>query len=189
MSRDAGNRAKQASDYAVSTAKGYGADASSLSGQLTPIYTSWATNPHGFTQQEQNDMNTQNMQSSGGSVAGAVGQGNLQAERTGNAGGYQAALRDAARRGIAQNADEALTVKNANTMYKEAQRQAGVAGLTGLRAEDVGAQLGAMGNNVGAINAESNAGRSGWFQNMLGLMNALKPSYSKKGGIGVGGQT
>lgn len=173
MSRDATKKAQEASDRDVALSKQYGAASDTLSGQLTPIYSQMATNPQGMTPGEINDAKTATMQSTGGSVAGAVGEGNLEAARTGNAGGYQAALRDAARRGIATNADKSLAVQNANTVLKEGQRDQGVSGLQGLQSQDQAATLSAMGLDTGAINAQTEAGKSGWFQSMTGLINAL----------------
>src|SRR5579871_2376965 len=46
----------------------------------------------GYTPDQLNAMTTASNQSLGGAVGGAVGQGNLQASRTNNAGGYTTAL-------------------------------------------------------------------------------------------------
>ncbi len=171
MSRDASSRAKAASDQAVVTAKDYGGKADKLFGQLSSIYGGQYANPSGMSPTELSDARTAGEQSVGGSVAGAVGQGNLQAARTGNAGGYAAALDQAHRTGIAQNSQNALNVQNANTGIKLAQQQSGLQGMQVLQSGAEQGQLGAMGNNVGAINAETSAS-PGWFQNLTGLINA-----------------
>ena len=172
MSRDAENRAKQASDRDMALSKQYGATSDTLTGQLTPTYTQMATNPQGMTAGELNDARTASMESTGGGVASAVGQGGLTAARTGNAGGYQAALADAARKGIATNSQNALKVANLNTALKESQREQGISGIQGLQSENQAGALNAMGLDAQAINAQTEAGKSGWFQNMLGLINA-----------------
>ena len=64
---------------------------------LFPSLQKELVNPHGFGS-DMNAINTANQQSIGGSVAGAVGQGNLQAARTGNAGAFAPALDEAADR-------------------------------------------------------------------------------------------
>ena len=184
MSRDASNRAQQASDRDVALSKQYGGQSDTLQKQLTGIYGGMATNPQGMTPQEKNDATTASMQSTGGSVAGAVGEGNLEAARTGNAGGYQAALADAARKGILQNSKNALAVNNANTALKEGQREQGVAGLQGLQTGDQAASLNAMGQNTGAINAEANAS-PGWFQNMTGLITAISGAGKSAASLGA----
>ncbi len=173
MSRDATKRAQKASDRDLQLSKQYGATSDTLSGQLTPIYTQQATNPQGMTPQEMNDARTATMESTGGGVAAVTGEGNLEAARSGNAGGYQAALADASRRGIATNASKALQLENLNTALKESQRESGVGGLQHLQSQNQGATLAAMGLDTGAINAQTEAGKSGWFQNMLGLTNAI----------------
>lgn len=172
MSRDAENRAKAANDRQMNLSKQYGADSDTLFGKLVPMYSTMATNPTGMTRQELNDTRTSSMQSAGGSVSGATGQANLDVARTGNAGGYAAALADAARKGIATNADNALKTNMLNTTLKEQQREQGIAGLQGLQTSRQSAGLNALGQTADSINAEVNAGNSGWFQNMLGLMNA-----------------
>lgn len=183
MSRDATSRAQQASDRDMSLSKQYGGNADSLYGQLTPMYSKMATNPQGFTKGEMNDMTTSSMQSTGGSVAGAVGEGNLEAARTGNVGGYQGALRDAARRGIVTNSNNALGTQRANTALKEVQREQGISGLQGLQTQAEKGSLEAMGLDTGAINAETEAGKSGWFQNMIGLINAGANAASAASGF------
>jgi hypothetical protein len=172
MSRDATDRAKQASDRDMALSKQYGGQSDALHSQLSGIYTQNATNPQGMSQGDMNDIRTSAMESAGGSVAGAVGQGNLAAARTGNAGGYQAALADSARQGIATNSANALKSKLINTTLKEQQREEGVSGLQHLQSADQAGTLSAMGLDTGAINAETTAGQSGWFQNMTDLIRA-----------------
>lgn len=178
MSRDAENRAKQASDRDMALSKQYGAETDALSGQLKGIYGQQATNPQGMTAGEINDARTASMESTGGGVSSVHGEGNLEAARTGNRGGYQAALSDASRKGIAINASKSLQIQNMNTALKEAQRDQGIAGIQGLESENRSGTLSAMGLDAGAINAQTEAGKSGWFQNMLGLGKLAVDAYS-----------
>jgi len=113
-------------------------------GTLNPIYTQEATSPTGYTPQEKTNLLTSGQQSTGGSIAGAVGQGDLVAARTNNAGGYAPALDQAAREGMAQNSTNALSVENADAALKEKQRQEGIAGLNDIYNTGTGASIKAL---------------------------------------------
>jgi hypothetical protein len=135
----------------------YGDRASSTYNILTPTLNKMATNPQGFDQQTMNNMNTAAQQSIGGAVAGTVGQGNLQAARTNNAGGFAPAATQAAHDATAQLSDAALGVQNRNAMLKEQQRSQGIQGLEGMYGQNVGAGENALGLSTNALNAQSEA--------------------------------
>lgn len=193
----------QATD-AFKQGKGFSQDASSLYGtsagnsqglygQLQPAFTAEATNPQGFAPKDLAAMNTASQQSIGGSTAGAVGEGDLTAARTRNAGGFQAANSEAVRSGQRQLSENALGVQGENAKLKESQRQAGLSGLSDLYSGNQSQALGALHAGTGAVNAETGAvdagttaGKSGWFQNMLGLINALKPTAGGGQSPGIG---
>lgn len=99
---------------------------------VNPIYTAMAEHPTGYTPQQKANLNTASMESVGGSVAGAVGQGNLEAARTNNAGGYTAALDDAARGGMVQNSENALGVQNQDAQLATQNQRIGLNGLNGI---------------------------------------------------------
>lgn len=172
MSRDASSRAQDASRQDVAMSNSYGAQANKLQSQLASAYGQEYANPTGMGAADMAAARTAANQGTGGAVASAVGQGNLEAARTGNSGGYQYQLEDAARKGIQQASQNALNVQNENTALKQAQKAQGLSGLQGLESGDVSAQLGAEGLNNGAINADTNAS-PGWFQNMTGLISSL----------------
>lgn len=172
MSRDAEKRAQQANDAAVANQKRYGEQSDSIYKQMVPMFTQQMTNPTGFNKQDMTNLRTSSEQNTGGSVAGAVEQGNLEAARTGNSGGYATALADAARKGIAQNSQNMLNVENTNVALKDDQRQRAVAGLSNLENERLNAAMGSGSQAIGAVNAQSEASRSGWFQNMMAGINA-----------------
>jgi hypothetical protein len=156
-----------------------GQDASSLYGTLFPTYSAEAAGlPTAGTTAE----NTAVQQSVGGSTAGAVGQGNLEAARTRNAGAFQPSEDEAVRSGQRDLSDSALAVK-ANEVD---QGQKGLSNLYGMNeAEQLGglnASNQAVGEETGAANAESNAANSGWFQNFSGLLGALNGAGKGSGG-------
>ena len=153
---------------------------------LEPQLTSEATNPQGYGAKDLAATNTAAQQSIGGSTAGAVGSGNVMAARTRNRGGFSAAADEAARSGQRELSQRATEIQGQNAQLKENQRQAGLSGLQGLYGTNLSGSLAAMGLVPGTINAETNAGKSGWFQNFLGLLSALNPGYSKGGGVTVG---
>lgn len=149
------------------------ANSSSLYGQLQPMFTAEATNPQGYAPKDLSAMNTASQQSIGGATAGAVGEGDLTAARTRNAGGYQAANAEAVRSGQRQLSENALGVQESNAKLKELQKQSGISGLSDLYRGNQSTALNAIGQGNNAVNAQTNAGNSGWFQNLLGGINAV----------------
>jgi hypothetical protein len=159
-----------------------GSNASSLYGNLFPTYTAMAAGaPTPGTTAE----NTAAQQSIGGSTAGAVGEGNLEAARTRNAGSFQPAEDEAVRSGQRDLSQTAEGVK-ANEVTQ------GQSGLSKLFGQQETQQLGgldasnsAVNSETGATNAGTTAGNSGWFQNLTGVLGALRGA----GTNGSGGYT
>lgn len=111
---------------AAGTAQGQSNNAYNVA---NPIYTQMATNPQGYTPQQQANMETASAQSLGGSNASAVGSGALQSARTNNAGGYQAAVDDAARSAGATQSQNTLGILNQSAALQRQQQQQGLQGL------------------------------------------------------------
>jgi hypothetical protein len=171
------------------------------------------SNTAGYTQGQINDMTTASNQALGGAVGGAVGQGNLEAARTHNGGGYATALDDAVRTAGRQQSQNVLGVRNdsaklsahqnevsdqmladqrtksdemksanrnagltgleGNALARESVRQSALSGMEGLYGQNINELMQMMGLGPQAINAETNAGNSGWLQNTLGIVNTL----------------
>jgi len=200
MARKAQNQASQNfgnSQTAFNTGMGVagtaGANAGNLYSKLSPMYEQEAENPQGYGGADLAGMNTAVQQSVGGSTAAAKGEGMLQAARTRNRGAMASSIGDSIRSGQRTLADKALDIQGKNADLKQRQQQAGLEGLAGLYGENEKQQLGGLGEanqSIGegnsAINAEANAGNSGWLQNLLSTINALKPGYSQSGGFSVG---
>lgn len=176
--------ATNAGTTATNTAGGYGSGAAGIGGTLVPALTQEATHPQGFNPTDINNMLVSGEQGAGGANSGITGEAALHGMRTRNAGGFTGALDQAARIKGQQLSGNALNVQNENANLKQKQQQAGLAGLQGMYGTDVSAQLKAMGLvpediNAGtnATNAEVNAGKSGWLQNVEGIADTASNAY------------
>jgi hypothetical protein len=157
MARDTAAAAGANSATGQGLSSTYAGQAAGNANILTPTLNAMATNPQGFGQQTVNNMNTAALQSAGGAAAGTVGQGNLQAARTNNAGGFAPVAAQAGHDATAQLSDAALGVQNRNAMLQQQQRQEGISGLEGQYATNVGAGENALGLSTNALNAQTNA--------------------------------
>lgn len=191
MARGAQDQAKKTfneSQGVFGTSQG---NANDLYSKLFPTFQAEATNPQGFAPGDLAAMNTANQQSVGGSTAGAVGEGDLAGARTRNSGSFAPALDEAVRSGERTASENAVGIQGENAALKESQRQAGIAGLSGLYGQNNSDMLSALGLSNSSTNALTTAGQSGWFQNMLGFMNAAanvgKAGAAMAGGSGGGG--
>lgn len=177
MARGQQDKANQIYGESKDVFKGSQNNANDLYGQLMPLLTNEAKNPQGFDPKDLAGMNTASQQSVGGSTAGAVGEGDLIGARTRNAGSFAPALDESVRSGQRQLSTNALDTQGKNAMLRESNRQAGIAGLGGLYGTNTDAALKALGIGTGAVQAGTEAGKSGWFQNMLGLINGASGAY------------
>ena len=182
MSRDAQNQAKKTFKESQGVFGDSQGNAKDLYSKILPVYEGEATNPQGFAKEDLAAMNTASGQSVGGATAGAVGEGNLEAARTRNAGGFAPALDEAVRSGERTLSTNALDVQGKNAALREMNRQAGISGLSSLYSGKMGAMLSALGLGNQSTNALTDAGKSGWFQNMTSLISSLKPGGSMGGG-------
>jgi hypothetical protein len=101
-------------------------------GIAAPIYGQMARKPQGYMPQEMADRITASNQTLGGSNAAAVGEGALASARTNNAGGYQAAIDDAARTSGATQSENVLGVMNQSDALKRQQQEEGLSGLSNI---------------------------------------------------------
>lgn len=160
--------ADTAAKTAAANSNTFMSNGQSLYSNLAPMLTSQAANPQGFNPSDEAAMETGAMQEAGGTQAAAVGQGNLEAARTRNAGGFGQAITDASR-----GAGEALSrgllgVRNANATLKQHQRDSALSGLSGLYGTNVGASNAALGNVAPNVNADTQAKSQSWdaFKNI-----------------------
>lgn len=177
--------ADSASKTAAANSGTFMNNAQSLYGNLAPMLTSQAANPQGFNPSDESAMETGALQSAGGTEAAAVGQGNLEAARTRNAGGFGQAVSDASR-GAGENLSRGLLgIRNANANLKQHQKDTALSGLQGLYGTNAAGSNAALGNVAPLVNADTNAENASWnaFNNITGaLSNAASAASGFKGG-------
>jgi hypothetical protein len=177
VGRDTAAAAGQNSQTANTLAGTYNGQAANNSSILTPTLNQLATNPTGFGQQTINNMDTAALQSAGGAASGIVGQGNLQAARTNNAGSFAPAAAQAGHDATAQLSDAALGVQNQNAMLKQQQQQEGISGEEGMYDTNVGAGENALGLSNSALNTQNQADQQtldSWVQPLQALTSPFK---------------
>src|SRR5579863_3800897 len=123
MARQAQNNAQNTYNAASGVAGTSTGNASTLFSQLEPEFAAEVTNPTGYGASGLAAMNTAAQQSTGGSVAGQVGQGNLMAARTRNAGAFAPSADASARAGMRQNSQLATEITGQNEQLKQQQKQ------------------------------------------------------------------
>lgn len=169
--------------------------ASSLYGFLDPALASDVTNPQGYGT-DLPAINTASQQSLGGSTAGITGEGNLEAARTRNVGGFQAGAGTAARTNAKQLSQNALQVQERNAMLKQAQRDSALSALQRLYGIDQATAAQYLGLSNSALNAENQGSQNSFgatFLRSLGsdlaktLTTPATYNPSTYGGSGGGG--
>lgn len=173
MARDTAAAAGQNSKTAQGLSSTYAGNAAANGSILTPTLNQLATNPTGFGKQTVNNMNTAALQTAGGAAAGTVGQGNLQAARTNNAGAFAPVAAQAGHDATTALSDAALGVQNRDALLKQQQQQEGLQGLEGQYQTNVGAGENALGLSNNSLQVQNQARQNGWLQNTLGVINTL----------------
>lgn len=171
--RAAQSAASQAANVAGTTAGQYGAQAGSIGANLVPTLTRQMTNPQGYSQRDIGAQLTNALAGAGGATSGLSGAAGKMAGTTRNPMGFSSALDSAARSRdkAAAQTSEGVAAKNADVKLQ--QQQQAESGLAGLYGTDVNAQIGAQRNQTADINAETEAGKSGWLQNITSGLGTL----------------
>ena len=137
-----------------------------LSGVMGPLA---GIEQQGMTPEEMNRALVAGQQEAGGAMSGVQGQANLMAARARNAGAQTMALDEAARQKMRQGSQTALNIQQ---MALNRQMQ----GL-GLGADIYGRQLGGAMEAYGLIPrdiaAAAEANKTGWVQDVTGMIGAL----------------
>lgn len=170
--RAAQQAATNAENTATAAAGQYGANAQGLFGPLQSFGTSMMTAPPGY------GPDLANMQAIAGEEASSAANNAKQtaalaAARGGNAAGINAAQDAAAQQASLAGGQNQQDILAQNAQLKQQQMEEGAGLLSGLYGTNVSAQLGEQGQNLNAINSEVNAGKSGWLQNMMGILGGL----------------
>lgn len=171
--RAAQQQAKDAYKTATSSADKYSSAGDQISSSLIPGLEREAQNPEGYTPEEMNNQLVAGEQGAGGATAGITGQANLQVARTRNSAGFSNVLDEAARDKTRQLSENALNIHNKSDELGQKKQMVAQGELSKLYGTDVNANLEAQGLSTKDIQAETEAGQSGWFQNMTGLITAL----------------
>jgi hypothetical protein len=175
--RSAQGEAKQAFNTAAGTAGQYGSTAGQVGAELIPTLERDINSPTGFTPTQINNQLVASEQGAGGATAGVTGAAGLNAMRTRNSAGLSGVLDQVARTRQQALSQNALNIQNRSDMLAQDKRASALRQLQGIYGTDVGAQLHAMSQEAPDINAQVNAGNSGWYQNVLGGINAVTNAY------------
>lgn len=144
------------------------ANASNIYGGLEPELQAEAAHPSGFTPQQKALQTTAAQQSTGGSNAGAVGQGGLYAARTRNAGAAQGAIGSSVRSSGANLARQAVGTETRSADLANQHQQQGIAGLGGLEANQLGEGENALGlSNQALSGADQSAENNPWMKLLM----------------------
>jgi hypothetical protein len=182
--KSAQNQAGKATNNAIDTGQNLGQQAAGVNATLDPFLTQELQHPQGFSQPDQSAMLAAALGGAGGATSGITGQANLEAARSGNSGGFQAALDDAARSRTKAAAGASEGIAADNAQLKQTQQQDAARGLQSTYGTEQSGMLSAMGQVPDDINANVNAGKSGWLQNTMGILSTLNGGATAAGSLG-----
>lgn len=179
--RSATAASKGARDVAQGTAANAGGQADTEHGELAPFYHNEMTAEHLFDPNQQAELLTSAEAPLGSSLGDTEHAAELQGARTRNASGFTKTLQQAARDRDKAMAGASEGIASQDILGAKQLNQEGAAGTAGLFQNDTSKQLSSMGLETGDINAQTNAGKSGWLQNMNDTIKALGSLGSIKG--------
>ena len=169
--RQAQQEAEQAEQQASLASQQLSSEASAEHAQLTPFYQREMTAQHVYDPTQLHEMLTTAMAPVGAAEGAEKTEAKRLAATTGNAAGTSAALDASARAGMKTGAgvSEGIAAKDVEGALQ--MRQQGAQGMSGLYGEDLKGQLAAMGQESADINTEINASKTGWLQNVEGVLD------------------
>lgn len=176
--RSAVAQAKNAYNTSADTASQAQQNAGQVRGSLVPGLEREAENPTGYTPEEMNNMLVAGEQGLGGAASGLKEEADLGVARSRNTAGYSNALDEAAREKMRTSSANALGVQNESAKLAQEKQQKARAQLGQIYGMDVDEMMKAQGLLPEDVNAEVNANKSGWFQNMTGMINSLSGAAS-----------
>lgn len=157
-----------------SYASTFGNNAAGSWNALFPTLVQNATDPTGLSASEKANMNTASSQATGGSVAGAVGQGTSMAARTKNPGAYGAALDASSKHASETQSKNALGVEmeSSNLAHQKQQTALSELGsLYGTNVKGLGEMLDAANTAMGTYEAALK-NQKGGFDRFMQVANA-----------------
>lgn len=140
---------------------------------LTPFYRQEMQAQHLYTPGQKSQLLSSVAAPLAASAATTAGQAASERARTRNTAGYSSALDQAARERQSALGQAGLDIGAQDIMGAKELNQEGAKGMQGLYGTDVSGMLGAMGRQNEALQGQVEAGKSGWFQNMTGMLNAI----------------
>lgn len=173
MARQQTNQANSTFGTATDNATGFGADASTIGSTLVPQLQQQLLNPQGYSQGDMGAMLASALGGAGGAGSSISGIANQRAANTRNDAGFTTALTEAARDRGKTAAASAEGIAGDNAGVKLQQQQNAQKMLSGLYGTDVGAQTQNEGVANDATQTGIAAGKSGWLQNMTGLLSSI----------------
>jgi hypothetical protein len=183
--RAAQQQAKDAYKTATSSADKYSSAGDQISSSIIPGLEREAQNPEGYTPEDLNNQLVASEQGAGGANAGIVGEASSRLARTRNSAGFSNVLDEAARDKTRQLSENALNIQNKSSELGQKKQMVAQGELSKLYGTDVNANLEAQGLSTKDIQTEVEAGKSGWFQNMTGLITALGGAAQGAGAMGA----
>lgn len=148
------------------------AQSNQLYNELHPQLSAEATDPQGYSDTDLNAMNTASLQTLGGGVSAAKGEGDLAAARTRNKGGFVPAMKEAVLNAGRTASQNALGIQKSNAQLKEVQKQTALAQLLEMMS---GKQRDTM-TSLGLGNQSSSTlpGGTTGYQQFLSTLKALQ---------------
>ena len=165
--RSAQTAAQNAQQQATTTAGNLGQTAAGIGSQIIPGLERMTTTPPGFSPVDLARMETTAQEAAGGTASGIKGDLALRAMRNRNPAGLNAASASVAQGASRAQGNVLQDALNQNANLKEKQRMQAYEQLGGIYGTDTSGMLKAMSLVPEDINAEVNAGKSGWYQNLL----------------------
>lgn len=172
--RSAVNQAQSAATTAGQTAAGYNGTASGIGGSLIPFESRQLQNPAGMSQQDIGSQLAASAAGAGGATSGLQGAASKMAATTRNPMGFSSALDSAARQRTAAEAkgSEGIVANNTDVKLQQQNQAAGaLGGLYGMSSK-AGAEN--SGQQSSDLNAAANANSTGWVQNSVSALKALR---------------
>lgn len=186
MARAAQAQATNAANTAGSMGGSLQSEGQAIQSSLTPKLLAETTASHSMDPTQLNELLTAAGAGTGGATAGLEGRAELESSasrNTGNLTAMQDSLAQGRQKSLA-SANEGIAAQDVQGALANKQTALGELGQMGQA--DTSDALKAMGLQGQDINTEIEAGKSGWFQNLTGMISALKPGASV-GGFSIGG--
>lgn len=173
LDRWAQSQAKNAATTDTNTAGQLQGEAQGEHAQLSPFFSQEMHAEHGYDPTQLNELLTAAEAGSGAAAGDVAAKTNDLAARTRNASGFTKSLQEQARDRDKAAAGASEGIAAADVGAAKDLNQAGARGLQGLYGTDTTGMLDAMGQRTKDVNAEVDAGKSGWLQNTLDTVKTI----------------